>query len=211
MKILPDKNKFQTGDILLFHWKPVCGNPYNCCLTCFGCLIETFTRSKYTHSAMIVRDPPWRPDLKGLFILESSVEKFTDAEDNEIKFGVQLVEFDKMIDDFHGDVYWRSLDCPRGPDFYEKLTKAHSVVHNRIYDIIPVDYLLAGLGLYRGNVQRKGFFFCSSLVIYIYVMLGFVDKDVPWSVLSPSVLGTEKFVKHLTFKNCFLYDEVKIK
>lgn len=211
MKVIPDKNKFQTGDILLFHWKPICGDAYNCCITVFGCLIELFTKSKYTHSAMIIRDPPWRPDLKGLYILESSLEKFTDAEDQEIKFGVQLVEFDQMINDFHGDIYWRSLDCVRDERFKLNLLKAHSKVHNRPYDTIPIDYIRAGLYIHHGDEQRKNFFFCSSLVIFMYICLGLLDKNLPWTVLPPSALGTEKFVKHLEFKNCLLYDEIKIK
>ena len=87
-KVYPDENKFNTGDILLFHWKPICNSPYNDCLTCFSKIIRCFTKSKYTHSAMIIRNPPWRKDLKGLYVLESSLETFPDAEDNEIKFGV---------------------------------------------------------------------------------------------------------------------------
>ena len=75
-----------SDHLYLFHWKPICGDAYNCCITVFGCLIELFTKSKYTHSAMIIRDPPWRPDLKGLYILESSLEKFTDAEDQSLNY-----------------------------------------------------------------------------------------------------------------------------
>ena len=211
MQILPDKNKFQTGDILLFHWDPACDNSYDCCLTFYGCLIQCFTKSKYTHSAMIIRDPPWRPDLKGLYILESSMETFKDAEDHEKKFGVQLVEFDEMIDSFHGSVYWRSLDCIRDGNFRSNLIKAHSIVHNRPYDIIPLDYVKAGLKLYGGNSRRTKTFFCSSLVIFILVQLGLTGRDVPWSVLSPAVLGTEKYTKKLTLYNCRLHPEVKIK
>ena len=87
-KIYPiKKEEFQTGDILLFHWKPLCKTPYDCCMTCFSNVIQCFTKSKYTHSAMVVRDPPWRKDLKGLYILESSLETFPDAEDNDGIFG----------------------------------------------------------------------------------------------------------------------------
>ncbi len=211
MQILPDKNKFRTGDILLFHWDPACDNSYDCCLTFYGCLIGCFTKSKYTHSAMIIRDPPWRPDLKGLYILESSMETFKDAEDHEKKFGVQLVEFDEMINNFHGSVYWRSLDCIRDGNFKSNLIKAHSIVHNRPYDIIPLDYVKAGLKLYGGNSRRTKTFFCSSLVIFILVQLGLTGRNVPWSVLSPAVLGTEKYTEKLTLYNCRLHPEVKIK
>ena len=83
-KVYPDQDKFNTGDILLFHWRPRCNSLLDCCLTCYGSLIKCFTKSKYTHSAMIVKNPPWRKDLKGLYILESSLETFPDAENNEL-------------------------------------------------------------------------------------------------------------------------------
>ena len=119
-----DYNELETGDLLLFHWKVrkklfqitltlagFLGSfiPFDfenhdsplldCCLSFYGKLISCFTKNKYTHSAIIVRDPPWRHDLKSLH-LESSLETFPDAEDNEIKFGVQLVDFHKMMNDF---------------------------------------------------------------------------------------------------------------
>ena len=206
------RNDFQTGDILLFHWKPICKTPYDCCLTCFGCLIKCFTKSRYTHSAMVIRDPSWRPDLKGLYILESSLETFPDAEDNEKKFGVQLTDFDKMIDEFHGDVYWRKLNCNRDDDFYLRLLKAQSIVHNRKYDTIPIDYLKAGLNIKTGkHLQRKETFFCSSLVIYMYVCLGLLSQDLPWTVMSAKTLGTESQKNPVHFINCTVDKEILIK
>ena len=210
-KVYPDEDKFNTGDILLFHWRPRCNSLLDCCLTCYGKLISCFTKSKYTHSAMIVKNPPWRKDLKGLFILESSLETFPDAEDNEIKFGVQLVSLSKMLDDFHGDIYWRKLNCIRDEDFNNRLIKAQSIVHNRSYDTDILDYIKAGLNIHTGNVHKLNMFFCSSLIIFIYIKLGFLDKKLPWSVLSPAVLGTEDGLKHLTFLNCSLDKEVQIK
>ena len=152
-----DYNELETGDLLLFHWKGKKKNclqitlnllvgflgsfiPFdfenhdspllNCCLSFYGKLISCFTKSKYTHSAIIVRDPPWCHDLKGLYILESSLETFPDAEDNEIKFGVQLVDFHKMMNDFLGDVYVRRLNCKRDDNFNNNLIKAQSITHN---------------------------------------------------------------------------------
>lgn len=212
-KIYPiKKEEFQTGDILLFHWKPLCKTPYDCCMTCFSNVIQCFTKSKYTHSAMVVRDPPWRKDLKGLYILESSLETFPDAEDNEKKFGVQLTNFDEMINDFHGDVYWRKLICDRDNNFKEKLIKAHSIVHNRSYDINPIDYIKAGFDIEKGNnLQREKTFFCSSLVIFMYVSLGFLDSSLPWTILPAKILGSERSKKKLKFINCIVEKEVLIR
>ena len=210
-KIYPNYNELNTGDILLFHWNTKCNTSLNCCLSFYGKLISCFTKSRYTHSAIVIRDPPWRQDLKGLYILESSLETFPDAEDNEIKFGVQLVDFQKMLDDFHGDVYVRKLECKRDKQFNLNLIKAQSIVHNRSYDTNVLDYIKAGFQIYNGNTHRLKTFYCSSLVIFIYIKLEFLDEDLPWSVLAPSVLGTEPGIKHLTFKNCKLSNEIKIK
>ena len=212
MQVHPKINydDLETGDLLLFHWTGKCNTPLNCCLTFYGKLISCFTKSKYTHSAIVIRNPPWRTDLKGLYILESSLETFPDAEDNEIKFGVQLVDFKKMIDDFQGDIYVRKLICKRDKNFNDNLIKAQSIVHNRSYDTIVTDYIKAGFKIYKGKVQRLKTFYCSSLVIFIYIKLGFLDKNLPWSVLAPSVLGTEPGIKHLTFKNCTLKSEIKL-
>ena len=204
-------DSLETGDLLLFHWTGKCDTALNCCLTFYGKLISCFTKSRYTHSAIVIRNPPWRTDLKGLYILESSLETFPDAEDHEIKFGVQLVDFQKMIDDFQGNVYVRKLNCKRDQNFNENLIKAQSIVHNRSYDTIVLDYIKAGFKIFKGKVQRLKTFYCSSLVIFIYIKLGFLDKTLPWSVLAPSVLGTEPGIHHLTFKNCSLEPEVKIK
>ena len=67
--------------------------------------------------------------------------------------------FNKMINDFHGDVYWRKLDCNRDNSFNENLIKAYSVVHNRSYDTIPIDYIKAGLKIHKGKTHRLKTFF----------------------------------------------------
>ena len=128
-----------------------------------------------------------------------------------MKFGVELVEFDKMINDFNGYVYWRSIDCVRGKEFREKLIKAHSIVHNRPYDIIPTDLIKAGFHINIGNTHRKKTFYCSSLVTFIYTCLDLVDHDLPWTIIAPKQLGTEDLKKSIKFKNCIIFDEIRIK
>ena len=56
-----------------------------------------WTKSKYSHCAIIVRDPTFcAEEKKGLYVLESSYEKFVDSEDGEYKLGCELEEFDKV-------------------------------------------------------------------------------------------------------------------
>ena len=74
--------------------------------------------------------------------MESSYEKFVDTEDGEYKLGCELEDFDKVMEDYKkncGSVYWRKLNCDRDNNFYKNLTDAHSVLHNRPYDINLVD------------------------------------------------------------------------
>ncbi len=205
-----DKNKLQTGDLLLFVIKNSYKNPYKCFMSCYSNLIKCFTKSKYTHSAMVIRDPPWREDLKGLYILESSLETFKEKEDNEIKVGVQLVSFDDLVDDYEGEIYVRHIDCVRDEEFNQKLIKAQSIVHNRIYDFIPIDLIKAGLYINVGNTHRKKTFYCSSLVIFIYTCLDLVEHDLPWTIMAPKELGTEDLKKSIKFKNCTISNEIRI-
>lgn len=213
IKIFPEFNKdnLKTGDLLLFHQNNDCSSCYKCCLSFYSCLISCFTKSKYTHCAMVIRNPPWRKDLKGLYILESSYETFPDAEDGERKLGVQLVEFDKMIDDFNGQVYWRHIECNRNKIFYDRLSRAHSLVHNRSYDIIPTDLIKAAFKINFGKTHRKKTFYCSSLVIFVYVYLKLLKKNIPWTITAPKRLGTENRKLSVSFQNCKIHDEIRIK
>ena len=116
-----EKHHFQTGDILLF-----CSNSNGC----VDKLIKFFTNSKFTHAGMIIHNPPWRKDLQGYFLLESNRENINpDAEDNEIKVGVELTNLEEVFD-YNADIYWRHISVKRDEDFESKLINAHSKVHN---------------------------------------------------------------------------------
>ena len=52
-------------------------------MTVFTNCIMCCTNSKYSHTAVIIKDPPWREDLKGYYIIESSYETFPESEDHE--------------------------------------------------------------------------------------------------------------------------------
>ena len=56
---------FDTGDIILFHGA-VCGRG-NCGSHFLSCLIETCTRSSFSHCGVVIKDPTFTPEpLKGL-------------------------------------------------------------------------------------------------------------------------------------------------
>ena len=208
---LSEKLDFETGDILLFSHDNQCNNCVNTFLSCFNDCIKCCTTSKYSHSAIIVKDPDFFNDKrKGLFVLESSYETFPDAENGRKKLGVELEEFDKVYNDWKGQIYWRKLNCNRNQEFYQKFNQIHSDVHNLPYDIDPVDWVKAKFKINVGNTQRRDTFWCASLVAYIYVKLGLLKSNTPWSLVSPKELGTE-VPTDLHFVNCSLNKEVKIK
>ena len=201
----------QTGDILLYHPNCEFKKWSDLPLWCFEKAIMAITRSEYSHASIIIRDPDFTsPPLKGLYVLESNHEYFPDAENNEIKTGVELVHLEDVLNTYSGTIYWRKLICERNENFYNALAEAHSVVHNRPYDLIPSDWCKAALKLNFGKTQRKKTFWCSALVSYIYTQLGFLPSDTPWTLISPKMLGTETGSNELEFKNCTLEKEQPI-
>ena len=209
-KKLENDNKFETGDLLLYHHRNTCSSLFECFMTVFTNCIMCCTNSKYSHTAVIIKDPPWREDLKGYYIIESSYETFPESEDHEKKLGVELVPLDKAIEESNCDIYWRHINCVRDEEFYQNLIEAHSVAHNRPYDLDPFDWIKAKFKLRIGNVRRKDTFYCSALASFIYVKLGLLRKSTDWTLVSPEMLGTEHKKDELQFINCTIEPEVRI-
>ena len=198
---------FQTGDILLFTHQPDYSTVLNSIISLMSKTIQWITNSKYSHAAIIVKDPSFTdPPLKGLYILESNCEDFKESENAQYKVGVELSSLDTILKEYKGQIYWRKLECTRDDEFRENIKEVHSTVHNRLYDFILTDWLKAAVHLYKGKTQRIKTFWCSALVSYVYVQLGFLDKKTPWSLISPEQLGTEHS-NELEFKNCTLKKE----
>lgn len=209
-----DRYNFQTGDLILFHHDTVHDTKtlYNRFFDIITNTIMYFTKSKYSHVGMIVKDPEFtNPPLKGIYLLESSSETFPDAEDNKVKVGVELVSFKEVLDTYRDEsFYWRQLKCDRNDNFYETLSTVHRTIHNKPYDLDLLDWIKAYCKDYSHIVQKTNEFWCSALVSYIYVQLGLLDKDISWSYISPKQLGTESQSNPLTFTNCELHTEIKL-
>jgi hypothetical protein len=211
-----DKNSLETGDMLLFTHK----NDYDGIVDAFLTMINNFvgwsTSSRYTHSAIVVKNPTFadRYVPPGLYVLESSLEDFPDAEDNKYKFGVELEHLDKVLEDWSGHVYVRKLHCDRNTEFYQELADAHQVVHDKPYDLDVLDWIDAGLkeDLLKDDPQNIHTFWCSALVCYIYRAWGFLPEDVPFTLITCKSLGTEEGDQiKLHFQNCELDEEVQFK
>ena len=84
----------KTGDILLFDFEA--GGIFGI----FTSLIKYFTKSKFSHVAMVLKDPTFiNPSLKGYYVWESSWEDGKpDPQDGKIKLGVQITPFSEIYD-----------------------------------------------------------------------------------------------------------------
>ena len=88
----------ESGDILLFHGEGFW----------FSSLVEWITGSKFSHVAMVLKDPTYiHESLKGLYMIESGEEKFPDAISHRIIRGVQVVDLSKVLETYTGKVYVR--------------------------------------------------------------------------------------------------------
>ncbi len=219
----------QTGDIILFsdtHFLP-------------SRIIEFSSHSIYSHVGIIVKDCLGLPastsspspdvdgvdvgrDTDGVYILESTgFSDIPDAEDNKIKWGVQIRPFDKVKDEYNGSIFHRSLHCDRNDEFYKNLEEAYSLVKDATYNTSPVEWLslLLGKDLFHENASSSprgdvASLVCSTLVAFIYQKLGLISKHCDYALIRPKDLGTEidsAGERRIKFKNCIVEKEVQIK
>ena len=174
-------NELETGDIILFSGNYFISN-----------IIEFITNSKYSHIAVIIKNPNFFDDkMEGIYMLESGYEDKPDSENDRIKFGVQLTKLEDVIKSYKGDIFIRKLSCIRDESFYKKIDQIHSDVHNLPYDLNIFDWIKAGLHLKIGNVQKKNTYWCSALVCFIYVNQ-FFTRYITWTLISPKILIVKK-------------------
>ncbi len=204
---------FQTGDILLFEHINQTNSISDRIFNIIDNGIKWFTNSKYNHVGIIIHNPPWNKKLQGYYFLESNSEPIPDSEDNKKKFGVQLVPLEFILKEKYNRLYWRKLHCTRDEQFNQTLTQIHKNIHNKPYDLNIIDWIKAALHNEKPQDKKEhktNKFWCSALVSYIYCKMGFLDKNIPWSVISPKQLGTEDKKTNLKFINCIVDDEIKI-
>ena len=112
------------------------------------------------------------------------------------------------IKNYKGRIYVRKLHCTRDKKFYEKIIEIHSTVHNIPYDLNPTDWIKGYYKLDIGNTQKENTYWCSALVSFVYVELGFLDKNIPWTLISPKELSSSS--NELKFINCKLDNDKQI-
>lgn len=201
-------SKCQTGDLLLFntrtHW--------------YDFLIEKFSKSKFSHVGMIVRDISCLDCSNvGICMLEAGYEDFTDVVDNKHIYGVQLSNLKEVLSTYalcnynsvvkqnaeratgrSGYVYYRALDCARDASFDRITREKISTVYEKPYDLLPQDWIKSAFHIETGNERRMRTFWCSALVAYMYDMYGFINRQTHWTIIQPTQFSYYEG-KELTF------------
>lgn len=178
-------DQLQTGDVLLFVEEHETGF-----MGWFNWAIRKVTHSDYSHCAMVLRDPSFiHPSLKGLYFWESGWEGTPDAEDGKVKLGVQITPLDSFMKNYKGKLYVRQLNKGKDHITDQKLTDIHDVVYNKPYDIVPMDWIQA-ISRKDNRPQKTDRFWCSALVGYFWVKLGFLPAETDWSTIRPSDLSS---------------------
>ena len=179
---LRDEVDLQTGDLLLFR-----GTSW------VSWLVEWFGVSRYSHVGIVVKNPAFLdPDLEnGIYLLESSWNNTPDAEDHQMKCGVQLHLLDDILKECsRGSVLTRKVNCERNESFYQTLIDIHKEIHDKPYDMSPWDWLCAKYNMICPLPSDPAYkttkrFWCSALVSYVFCQLGIMEKDVNWSLVAP--------------------------
>ena len=195
-------NSLDSGDLLLFQGKH----------SIVSSIIRCFTNSKWTHVAMVLKNPTFINDkLKGLYLWESGEESFPDSENNEYKYGIQIVDLKEKIKTYDGVIAIRKLTCNK-ENFETKLKLIHDSVHNKPYDVELWDFIMTKLGItfldqgsfnykllnwFGYNPRKLDKMYCSSLVAYIYTELGLLNNDTRWTDVFPCYFSSSYSNLHL--------------
>lgn len=169
-----------NGDIILFdtrnHW--------------YDSLIKWWTRSKFSHIGIVLRDLEIEGVKLGTCLLESGSEPFPDTVRGINITGVRISSLADVLAEYDnnksGFVYYRKAVCDRSEAFVAKLTSSIEITYALPYDVLPQDWLRAAFGVHSGKrCERDNTFWCSALVAYIYDKLGFLPRDCPWTLIEP--------------------------
>lgn len=170
----------ENGDIILFdtrgHW--------------YDTLIRLWTRSKFSHIGIVIRDLEIEGVKVGTCLLESGSEPFPDTVRGINITGVRVSKLEDVLDEYidnkSGFVYYRKAECNRSEAFFANLKSSIETTYALPYDVLPQDWLRAAFGIQSGKrTERNNTFWCSALVAYVYDKLGFLPRDCPWTLISP--------------------------
>ena len=172
-------DELNTGDIILCH-----GDDND---SIFDKIIEECTHSPYEHAAIVIKDPWWLKNLKGIFVFQSNIgpNSYPDVLNETIK-GVTL----NKLEDFLSGRKWvcaRSMvNINWDNTMKKKFKKLFYKSYNKSYDTNICHWLGTGIGSCCGcpclsrytNPKQTKEFWCSALVSYMYCKMEWCDKNI---------------------------------
>jgi len=214
---------FKTGDILL----------YNTTKYWYSRLIVRFTSSDYSHVSMVLHRPTWLdPSLteEEYYVLESGSERFPDAVSGDFKFGVQVAPLSKVWAEYatqgYGHLCVRHIHCLNENEPACETSKLEASIKTAYakakacpYDLNPGDWIKCYFDEHKPLEQieassqhnhKTTSFWCSALLSFILVVAGFLDKSVPWTVITPYDFSAFCKPQRLVFQGCTYDPEVKL-
>ena len=192
--------KLKTGDILLFSERPT-----QCCMACLDCLIKKCTCSQYSHSAIVIVDPPWAPTLKGVFVWESSWHGHPDPQDGLVKMGVQLTELSFYTQRYPGGVQIWVRHAPFNIATPSQWIALHTRVYKHGYDTRPYDWISAALG--RKIKCQTDTFTCSAFVSFVLTQFHQLEHDTCWTTVTAADFSSQRNSKLVRFIHNWPTDE----
>jgi hypothetical protein len=174
----------ETGDLILFHGQ-----------SWYSYVLEWLGRSRISHVGMIVRTPEKYgisiaiPSASSCYVWHSAAG--ISAETGEYVFGVHVETLESVLDTYH-EVWIRTIHAPRNALFDRRMQWIHGRVHQKPYDLDIADWLAAEFNVWfpmypftRGRSDR---FWCSALVVFVLIHLGWVHENVDWTLMAPREL-----------------------
>lgn len=184
-------NNCKSGDIMLFQ-----GN------TIYSWIIEWFCGSNISHVGIIIIDPFINNEIKkGIYLLESELY-------NNKQCGVRLTPIDDVNISAYSHIYVRFLNHVRDTNFKLQIDAICQSTVGKSYDYRLDDWFKAAFGFTFGDVHKTNEFWCAALATYIYIRLGFLNGNIPWTIIKPAALSSN-YANALNFR-CELSNDIEI-
>lgn len=151
-------------------------------------LIEWICDSKFSHVAVGVLDPIYiDASLRGEYMVESGEEFYPDAVSEEMRWGVQMQEWQNIIRSYNGRVYRRRFEWLSGEpieNLDHLLKELWQKTHDASYDLNPIDFIEAQFQVKIFNRQTKEFV-CSAYAACCLCFAGVIPSNVNWNMFMP--------------------------
>ena len=184
-----------SGDLLIFHGT-----------TWYSYLIEWFGGSRISHVGIYLHDPESWDGWDHVLVNKSSTNEYVmhsgygrSAETGEMFFGVHIEPLEDVVKVYGESNIWvRPVHARRDDSWYAKFIEVHAAIHAKPYDTTITDWLSAEMRIHYPNFSdnesgskgaiwyhRTDRFWCSAMVTYMYVRLGWIFPNVDWTLVAP--------------------------